>query len=98
MVDFTSPYTATEREQLDDEQLAQSIRISMSHELDAINLYIAQMHATKDEVVKSMIHHIIEEEREHLAEFEQILFRLDQAQQEKMQEAEKEMQERKKAA
>lgn len=97
-MDFTNPYVGTDRKRLDPQQLAQAIRLDMAAELDAINLYITHVNSTDDPLIKGMIQHIIDEEKEHLAEFEQILFRLDQLQYDKAGAAWKEMEERKKAA
>ena len=97
-MDFTNPFTATGRKQLAGETLAQAIRIDMAAELDAINLYQAHAEATDDPVIKGMIEHIIAEEKEHLAEFEQILLLLDATQKAKNRAAQGEIQERKKAA
>jgi len=97
-MDFTNPFTGTGRKQLSGEALAQAIRIDMAAELDAINLYVTHLEGTDDPVIKGMIQHIVAEEKEHLAEFEQILLLLDRTQQQKIREAQTEMQERKKAA
>jgi len=97
-VDFTNPYAGTDRKKLEGHPLAQAIRIDMAAELDAINLYMTHVDSVDDPVIKSMIEHIVEEEKEHFAEFEQILFRLDQLQLAKMDKAKQEIDERKKAA
>ena len=97
-MDFTNPFTATGRKQLQGEALAQAIRMDMAAEMDAINLYVAHLEGTEDPVIRGMIEHIIAEEKEHLAEFEQILLMLDATQREKQREAAIEMQERRKAA
>jgi rubrerythrin len=97
-MDFTNPYIGTDRKRLEQRQLAQAIRLDMAAELDAINLYTTHIDSTDDPLIKAMIQHIVDEEKEHLAEFEQILFRLDQLQHEKVDEAQHEMEERKKAA
>ncbi len=97
-MDFTDPYAGTARNKLQHSTLAQAIRIDMAAELDAINLYVTHMESTDDPIIKSIIEHIIEEEKEHLAEFEQMLFRLDQLQQQKVGKAQQEIEERKKAA
>jgi rubrerythrin len=97
-MDFTNPYTGTDRHALKGTSLAQAIRIDMAAELDAINLYTAHMETAEDPVVKAMLHHIIEEEKEHLAEFEQLLYRLDSIQREKIADAQRELEEHGKAA
>jgi len=97
-VDFTNPYIGAKRMRLEQHQLAQAIRLDMAAELDAINLYTTHVDSTDDPLIKAMIQHIVDEEKEHLAEFEQILFRLDQLQHDKVGGAQHEMEERKKAA
>lgn len=97
-MDFTDPYIGTDRKKLDAHQLAQAIRIDIAAELDAINLYSTHLASIDDPMIKGMILHIIDEEKEHLAEFEQILFQLDQVQVDKTQEARQEMEKRRKAA
>ncbi|MHB9023121.1 MAG: demethoxyubiquinone hydroxylase family protein [Armatimonadota bacterium] len=97
-MDFTDPFVATDRRKLDKRQLAQAIRIDMAAELDAINLYVAHVESIDDPVIKGMIQHIIDEEKEHFSEFEQLLYLLDDTQLEKTGEAYQEVEERKKAA
>jgi rubrerythrin len=76
-MDFTDPFVSTQRRQLTDTELAQVIRLDMAAELDAINLYQAHLASTDNPVARRVIEHIMEEEKEHLVEFEQLLFLLD---------------------
>jgi len=50
-----------------------AIRQAMIAELDAINLYEAHLHATKDERLQALLRHIIEEEQHHVEELKAYL-------------------------
>lgn len=82
-MDFTNPFGSTERRRLADSELAQAIRLDMAAELDAINLYQAHLESTDNPVAQQIIRHIMEEEKEHMVEFEQLLYHLDATQAEK---------------
>ena len=60
------------------------IRSALIAELDATNLYQSHLDNINDEGAKKVIKHIIDEEREHIAEFYCLLMRLDKTQEEKM--------------
>src|SRR3954471_4829018 len=62
---------------LSDEELARSIRLNIEAELDAINLYAAHIEATDNEQAKAVLHHVMDEEREHAALFWQLIAHLD---------------------
>lgn len=74
---FTDPFIGTERKTLSDAELAQAIRIDMAAELDAINLYQAHLESTDNQLAKQIIQHIMDEEKDHLEEFAQLLYLLD---------------------
>jgi rubrerythrin len=76
-MDFTNPFVGMKPPTLTDAELAQAIRLDMAAELDAINLYQAHIAATTNPVAKQVITHIMEEEKEHLIEFQQLLLLLD---------------------
>ncbi len=86
-MDFTNPFGSMERRRLTDAELAQAIRLDMATELDAINLYQAHLESTDNPVAQQVIRHVMEEEKEHLVEFEQLLFLLDASQAQKAVEA-----------
>ena len=60
------------------------IRSALIAELDATNLYQSHLDNLYDEVAKKVYKHIIDEEREHIAELYCLLMRLDKTQEEKM--------------
>lgn len=60
------------------------VRTAIIAELDATSLYQAQLDNLNSEEAKKVIEHIIDEEREHIAELYCLLMRLDRAQEEKM--------------
>lgn len=60
------------------------VRTAIIAELDATNLYQAQLDNLNSEEAKKVIEHIIDEEREHISELYCLLMRLDNAQEEKM--------------
>ncbi|HOS43079.1 MAG TPA: demethoxyubiquinone hydroxylase family protein [Armatimonadota bacterium] len=79
-MDFTEPFVGMARRTLTDAELAQAIRLDMAAELDAINLYQAHLDATDNPVARRVIAHIMDEEKEHLVEFAQLLYQLDPTQ------------------
>ncbi|OPZ82358.1 MAG: Ubiquinone biosynthesis protein COQ7 [bacterium ADurb.Bin429] len=89
-MDFTDPFVGRARRTLSDAELAQAIRLDMAAELDAINLYQAHLEATDNPVARRVIQHIMEEEKEHLVEFAQLLYQLDPIQAEHAAEAARE--------
>ena len=60
------------------------VRTAIIAELDATSLYQAQLDNLNSEEAKKVIEHIIDEEREHIAELYCLLMRLDKIQEEKM--------------
>jgi rubrerythrin len=76
-MDFTNPFVGMARPKMSDAELAQAIRIDIAAELDAINLYQAHIDATDNPVAKRMIQHIMDEEKDHVEEFAQLLYLLD---------------------
>ena len=62
---------------LSDEELARSLRLNIEAELDAINLYAAHVEATDNEMAKAILHHVMDEEREHAALFWELIRALD---------------------
>ena len=53
------------------------LRRGLIAESDAITLYMNQMNMAKDRRIKEMFKHIVEEEKQHLAEFTNLLKKLD---------------------
>ena len=62
------------------------VRTALIAELDATNLYQAQLDNLNSEEAKKVIEHIILEEKEHISELQCLLMRLDKDQEEKMSE------------
>lgn len=60
------------------------IRSALIAELDAISLYESHMEFLNDNSAKEVIHHILEEEKEHASELWCLLMKLDKVQEEKM--------------
>ncbi len=62
----------------------QMIRTALIAELDATSLYQAQIDNLHSEDARKVIKHIINEEKEHIAELQCLLMKLDKIQEEKM--------------
>lgn len=77
---FTDPFVGLVPRKMTDTELARAIRLNVAAEVDAINLYAAHMDATDNESARRILAHIIDEEKEHLAEFLELLKILDPTQ------------------
>src|SRR5688572_7144352 len=73
--------------QLTDAELARSIRVNIEAELDAINLYAAHIEATENEEARAILRHVMDEEKEHMALFVELIHRLDPEQRRHAEEA-----------
>lgn len=62
------------------------IRSALIAELDATSLYQSHLENLNDEAAKKVIQHIMDEEKEHIAELQCLLMKLDRTQEEKMME------------
>ena len=79
----TNPFHAlTPPRKLSDTELARTIRLALESELDAINLYSAQIDASDNEEAKAILRHVMNEEKEHAALFYMLIRRLDPKQDE----------------
>jgi rubrerythrin len=76
-MDLTDPFVGLVPRKMSDSELARAIRLNIAAEVDAINLYAAHMDATDNEAARRILAHIIDEEKEHLAEFLELLKILD---------------------
>jgi len=76
-MDLTDPFVGLVPRKMSDSELARAIRLNIAAEVDAINLYAAHMDATDNEAARRILAHIIDEEKEHLAEFIELLKILD---------------------
>jgi rubrerythrin len=83
----TDPYLTLTPRKMSASELARAIRLDIASEIDATNLYQAHIDATDDERAKAVLAHIRDEEKEHIAEFMQLLAMLDPQQAEELQAA-----------
>jgi rubrerythrin len=83
----TDPFVTIVPRKMTASELARAIRLDISAELDATNLYQAHIDATDDERAKAVLAHIRDEEKEHVSEFMQLLALLDPYQAEELQAA-----------
>ncbi len=83
----TDPYIELTPRKMNLSELARAIRQDIQAELDATNLYQAHIDATGDERAIAVLAHIRDEEKEHVAEFTQLLAILDPYQAEELQTA-----------
>ena len=60
------------------------IRSALIAELDAVNLYASHLEHLNDEAAKKVVGHIIDEEKEHIAELQCLIMKLDKKQEEKI--------------
>jgi rubrerythrin len=72
------------------------LRWGIIAELDAINFYEQMATKTKNTMVKKVMLEVAKEEKEHVGEFESLLFELDKEQVEEYKEGKKEIEEMKK--
>ncbi|PKK85708.1 MAG: rubrerythrin [Thermoplasmata archaeon HGW-Thermoplasmata-1] len=72
---------------------AEIARVGMIAELDAVNLYEQMAAAAKDPILKKMLSDIAKEEKTHLGEFEALLLRLDDEQEDELRAGQKEVEE-----
>jgi hypothetical protein len=86
-MDLTDPFVGLVPRKLSDEELARAIRLNVAAEVDAINLYAAHLEATDNQAARKILAHIIDEEKEHLAEFLELLKVLDPKQAQELGEA-----------
>ena len=86
-MDLTDPFVGLAPRKMSDSELARAIRLNVAAEIDAINLYAAHMDATDNEAARKILAHIIDEEKEHLAEFLELLKVLDPKQNQELGEA-----------
>ena len=62
---------------LNNEEIAQALRLSIIGELDAINLYLQLANAIDNELIKKVLIDIAEEEKVHVGELLELLNRID---------------------
>ena len=80
-MDLTNPFLYVRpTRRFDLEELISALREDLAAELDAINLYQAHYDATDNELARQVLAHIRDEEKEHAAEFTQLINQLDAVQ------------------
>lgn len=77
MAGIGNPFVANVQKQMNTGELVQALRVDLTGELEAIIVYEAHAMATNDERVKKVLHHIADEERQHIGELQELLFLLD---------------------
>lgn len=85
----TDPFVYNVPRKLTNAELASAIRLDIEAELDATSLYQAHYDATDDERARAVLAHIRDEEKEHAAEFIQLLAMLDPYQAEELRNAQR---------
>ncbi len=81
------PFEYNVPRQMSRSELMRAIRADIADEIEAINIYMSHYDATDDERVRAVLLHIVNEEKEHLAEFTQLLTMYDSFQAQKLREA-----------
>jgi rubrerythrin len=69
------------------------LRAGIIAEYDAINLYEQMAALASDKAIKRVMLDVVKEEKEHVGEFQTLLFRLDKQQAEELEEGRKEVEE-----
>ena len=76
MAIISNPFVANVERKMSKDELIQALRVDIAGELEAIIGYEAHAMATDDERVKKILHHIADEEKEHVGELQQLLYML----------------------
>lgn len=74
-----NPFVANVPKQISQDELLQALRVDIAGEWEAIIGYEAHAMATSDERVKKVLYHIANEERQHVGELQQLLYMLNPA-------------------
>lgn len=77
MPSFGDPFAGNVERKLTKDELIQAVRLDIAGELEAIYLYDAHVHATDDEVAKTVLADIRDEEKAHIGELMTLLRHLD---------------------
>jgi len=68
-----NPFVGNVSRQMSKDELVQALRVDIAGELEAIVGYEAHILATSDERAKKVLHHIADEEKNHVGELQQLL-------------------------
>ncbi len=71
-----------------DNKILKNLREDLVGELEAINQYQEHIDEVDDEEIKKVLTHIMDDEKEHVAELTKVLRKIDQRQEEKFQKEE----------
>jgi rubrerythrin len=78
MPEFANPFSVLKHDRkLTHEELVRAIRYSMAAEFEAIQLYQQLAESTDDELARTVLFDVADEEREHAGEFLRLLKALD---------------------
>jgi Uncharacterized conserved protein len=77
MPSFADPFAGNVNKKMNDQELAQAIRLDIAGELEAIFLYDAHAAATDNPVAKKVLQDIRDEEKEHMGELITLMRYLD---------------------
>ena len=77
MPSFANPFAGNVQRKLSKGELIQAVRLDIAGELEAIYLYDAHVMATDDEVAKTVLADIRDEEKAHIGELMTLLQHLD---------------------
>jgi rubrerythrin len=74
MPEFTNPFSSvTPGRKLTDSELLRALRLDLSAEEEAVNIYLAHADATDNELAKKVLIDIADEERVHAGEFQRLI-------------------------
>lgn len=76
-----NPFVGNVPKQMSTDELVQAIRVDIAGELEAIIGYEAHAMSTTDERAKKVLHHIADEEKQHVGELQQLLYLLNPGEQ-----------------
>jgi Uncharacterized conserved protein len=71
-----NPFVADVPKQFSADELAQALRVDITGEYEAIIGYEAHAQASQDANAKKILYHIADEERRHVGELQQLLYRI----------------------
>lgn len=77
MPSFANPFVGNVNKKLSKEELIQAVRLDIAGELEAIYLYDAHVQATDNEIAKTVLGDIRDEEKAHVGELMSLLRALD---------------------
>lgn len=67
------PFVGNIPRQMSNDELIQAIRVDIAGELEAIVAYESHVLSTNDERAKKILHHIADEEKQHVGQLQQLL-------------------------